>query len=338
MSLQDLSAQLAVDTKNLADLRREARSQSATANKEVARQFEALFLQTVLKAMRDATPQDGMFDSEQTRFFQSMHDQQLAQSLATRGGGFGLAALIEKQLSGQQGVAAENSPPLPLAATTAATTAASPSVRTEKVAPGITPASAASSSIPAAAVNALPQAGMAAGRTEETAGGQGSGQARTRSSAAQDFVERVRPHAFEASRKTGIPAHFMIAQAALETGWGKSEPRLPDGGRSHNLFGIKAGKDWLGPRVEVLTHEVVSGVAQSRRAAFRVYASEAEAFQDYARLLTNSPRYAAVPGTQDAAGFAQKLQQAGYATDPRYAEKLTRLIDGSLLRGGIQSA
>ena len=99
MSLQDFSARLAVDTKNLTDLRREARGNSAVANKEVARQFEALFLQTVLKAMRDATPQDGIFDSDQTRFFQSMHDQQLAQSLATRGGGIGLAALIEKQLS-----------------------------------------------------------------------------------------------------------------------------------------------------------------------------------------------------------------------------------------------
>jgi len=136
MSLQDFSARLAVDTKNLTELRREARGNSASANKEVARQFEALFLQTVLKAMRDATPQDGIFDSDQTRFFQSMHDQQLAQSLATRGGGIGLVALIEKQLSrhlpppeAAARTAAPVADPLPPPATSAASTPNPPSAK-----------------------------------------------------------------------------------------------------------------------------------------------------------------------------------------------------------------
>lgn len=317
MSLQDLSARLAVDAKGLADLRREVRGNSAAANREVARQFEALFMQTVLKAMRDATPQDGIFDSEQTRFFQSMHDQQLVQNLAARGGGIGLAALIEKQLS--RNLAPPMDAGLPVAKAAETTSFPSPA------------ATSAALSAPVA-LSALPGRIGAAEEVSQPAPGRHT----KATGLAQDFVDRVWPHAFEASRQTGIPAHFIIAQAALETGWGKSEPRLPDGSRSHNLFGIKAGRDWEGPTVEAVTREVEGGIEQRQRASFRVYASEAEAFQDYARLMTVRPRYAAVPGTQDAASFARKLQQAGYATDPLYADKLVRIIDGSLLRRRLQ--
>jgi peptidoglycan hydrolase FlgJ len=143
---------------------------------------------------------------------------------------------------------------------------------------------------------------------------------------ARDFVNRVLPDAQVAAREIGIPAGFLIAHAALETGWGRSEPRGADGRPSHNLFGIKAGRNWTGDSVESATTEYVQGLPQRRLERFRAYGSYAESFRDYAGLLTASPRYADVVGAQDPGRFARGLQAAGYATDPAYAAKLQRVI------------
>jgi flagellar protein FlgJ len=124
----------------------------------------------------------------------------------------------------------------------------------------------------------------------------------------------------------------MVAQAALETGWGKSEPRRADGSPSFNLFGIKAGKNWQGAVAESTTTEYVDGVARKQVERFRAYGSYEEAFNDYAQLLVGNPRYAAVLGAQEPAGFARALQAAGYATDPLYAAKLERIIAGNTLK------
>jgi flagellar protein FlgJ len=148
----------------------------------------------------------------------------------------------------------------------------------------------------------------------------------TDSQQAQMFAANIWPYAVSASQTTGIPAQFLVAQAALETGWGKSEPRWADGRPSYNLFGIKAGTQWQGAEVEASTSEFVSGVSEKKVERFRAYSSYAEAFEDYARLLSQSPRYAQVVGSRDANSFAQGLQKAGYATDPAYASKLTRVI------------
>ena len=148
---------------------------------------------------------------------------------------------------------------------------------------------------------------------------------------AAGFVQQHSDAAQVASAATGIPAAFMLAQAALETGWGKREIIGRDGMASHNLFGIKAGTNWNGPTVEVMTTEFIAGRSQKRVQAFRAYASEAESFADYARLMKDSPRYAAVTAAgSDAKGFAQGLQKAGYATDPAYADKLGRVINTAL--------
>ena len=129
----------------------------------------------------------------------------------------------------------------------------------------------------------------------------------------------------------GIAAAFMIGQAAHESGWGRREIRHADGSPSYNLFGIKAGADWKGPVAETLTTEVIAGQAVKTVARFRAYASHAESFADFARLMKNSPRYRQVlEQGQDAAGFATGLQRAGYATDPDYADKLTRIINTTL--------
>jgi flagellar protein FlgJ len=302
MTAAGVANQLAIDVNGLAQTKRLAKEDPRAAMKNAAQQFEAVFLQMVLKSMRDASPAEGMFDSEQSRLYQSMLDQQLAQTLSARGTG-GLAGLIERQLS--RGMNAEQ------------TLSFSPAVAGER-------AGVRGQSEGAAAPPLTPPLSPPGGERENSV-----------PAPAREFVNRLWPHAGEASRATGIPAHFMIAQAALETGWGRAELRFSDGTPTYNLFGIKAGRNWQGAVAEATTTEYVNGVAQKTVERFRAYSSYAEAFRDYASLLTSNPRYAAVLNQQDAAGFARGLQRAGYATDPMYAEKLTRIIGGQALRSGL---
>jgi flagellar protein FlgJ len=142
----------------------------------------------------------------------------------------------------------------------------------------------------------------------------------------QSFVDKFKAPAQAASRATGIPAHHILGQAALESGWGKREIKMPDGSDSHNVFGVKAGKDWSGKVAEVTTTEYHNGVASKQVEKFRAYGSYTEAFQDYANLLSDNPRYSGVLGQADSKVFAQGMQQAGYATDPNYADKLAGVI------------
>lgn len=305
MAITDLSNQFSLDVKGLSDLKRQVHENSPQGIKVAAQQFEALFLQIVLKSMREATPHEGMFDSDQSRMYESLLDQQLSQVLASKGKGTGLAAMIEKQLL-RPNVDPQVLGDLPF--TQPAKPYALPPV----------PAQPLQSRDTGTSVDSLPSVESVP-------------------PASRDFVSRVWPHAYEASRATGIPAHFMVAQAALETGWGKSEPRYSDGRPSHNLFGIKAGKSWSGPVVESVTSEYVDGALQKQVERFRAYTSYADAFRDYAGLLTSNPRYASVVGSQDPAVFARGLQKAGYATDPMYAAKLERIIGGNTLRVSLSS-
>jgi len=142
----------------------------------------------------------------------------------------------------------------------------------------------------------------------------------------EQFVSRMLPAAQRASQASGVPAQLIMAQAALESGWGRREIRKEDGTTSYNLFGIKADKSWKGPVAETTTTEFVDGVAQKTRAAFRAYGSYDEAFSDYAKFLVTNPRYANVRATQDPAEAAHGLQRAGYATDPQYGGKLVRIM------------
>lgn len=287
------------DVNSLTTLKGAARKDDPKALKAAAQQFEALFLNMVLKSMRDATPKEGLFDSDQTRLYESLLDQQLAQVMSAKGS-TGLAAMIEKQLSRGMTTDAEEFEALPLI----------PAAKSYPLKP------TAPSSLPL---------GPAVSESSSVA-------PEASTPAAREFVARVWPQAVEASRTTGVPPQFMVAQAALETGWGKSEPRRADGSPSYNLFGIKAGRSWSGPVVEASTTEYVDGVAQRQVERFRAYGSYAEAFRDYADLLRSNPRYASVLGAQDASSFAQGLAKAGYATDPLYADKLTRIIGGTSLK------
>lgn len=155
--------------------------------------------------------------------------------------------------------------------------------------------------------------------------------------AASQFLVRHAQAAHRTEEVSGIPAHFMLAQAALETGWGQREIRSPEGRNSHNLFGIRAGPMWQGPTVDVWTTEYIEGVPQRMVGRFRAYASYEESFADYARLISSQPRYAEVMrSTGDAAAFSSALQRAGYATGPRYASALKSVIDTTVqLRASV---
>jgi flagellar protein FlgJ len=304
------------DTQSLTALKGDLRKGDAQALKATAQQFEAVFLQMILKSMRAATPQDGIFDSEQTRFYQEMLDSQLSQVMAAKGG-MGLAAVIERQLSRPEAVIGPDAEHgMPLTPPTRFMPLDQPQRRFpltgDKVPP---PLPIESSPVrPALPANAAPASS--------------DGQA-------QSFIQGVWPHATAASRQTGIPPHFLVAHAALESGWGRAEPRFADGRPSHNLFGIKAGSRWQGAVVSAATTEYVNGVAEQRVERFRAYGSYAEAFQDYAQLMAKSPRYAEVVASRDASSFARGLQRAGYATDPLYASKLERIIGGPTLRTAL---
>jgi flagellar protein FlgJ len=146
-------------------------------------------------------------------------------------------------------------------------------------------------------------------------------------SVAQKFQTQMTAHAQEAAQLTGLPAAFILGQAALESGWGRRQIAAADGAPSHNLFGIKAGASWHGKVAETMTTEYVGGVPQKVLQKFRAYDNYGDAFRDYAALLRRSPRYEKVIANgQTLTGFSEGLQKAGYATDPNYAEKLSRVI------------
>lgn len=269
---------LAGDAQSLAALRAQANSDPKAAVREVAKQFEALFMQELMKSMRAATVSAGMLDNEGAKLGTDLLDQQFATQMTGLPGG--LSEAIARQLQRQMGLT-----------------------------PGAIPTVA-----PAPAAPLLPERAT-----------------RIPDKAAAAFVQQHTRSAQAAEAATGIPAAFMIGQAAHESGWGKREIRAADSTPSHNLFGIKAGADWKGPVAETPTTEFVGGRAVKTVAKFRAYASHAEAFADYARLMKNSPRYQQVLAqAQDAGSFASGLQRAGYATDPAYAEKLTRVINMAL--------
>lgn len=292
ISQNDLSGKLALDTKSLSELRQSAKQNSPEALKAAAKQFEALFMNMMLKSMRQASPQDGVFDSEQSRMYTSMLDQQLSQNLATRG--VGLADVLTRQLSSMANQPSDSK--------------ATPAV------PLTNPAEISTIK----KITNQPQAKVGLDSSSQPAH-------------VKDFKLRLTSHAEEASRSTGIPAKFMLGQAALETGWGRREIVAADGTPSHNLFGIKAGSKWKGKVVETATTEFINGVAHKKMEKFRAYDTYADAFRDYGNLLRNNPRYEnAMANAHDATSFAQGLQRAGYATDPKYAEKLTRIIKHSL--------
>ena len=286
----DVSGSLAVSAQSLDKLRMQAKQSPDQALKLVAQQFETVFMNMMLKSMREATPQDGMFDSEQTKMFTGMLDQQLAQNMSSRG--VGLADIMIKQLSRSASTDVTQTSAESVLATPVRTVSAMTVPYSDSFANGIKNSPSQPTPLQ------------------------------------QDFVRRMTPHAVQASQETGVPTHLVMGQAALESGWGRREIRLPDGSTSFNLFGIKAGGNWNGKVAEVVTTEYNNGIASKQVEKFRAYSSYTEAFSDYAHLLRDNPRYAQVlQSGQGSPELAHALQRAGYATDPDYADKLVKVMN-----------
>lgn len=286
----DASGSLAVSAQSLDKLRMQAKQSPDQALKVVAQQFETVFMNMMLKSMREATPQDGMFDSEQTKMFTGMLDQQLVQSMSSRG--VGLADIMIKQLSRPASSDVAQASPEAVLATPARSAGAIPVSYGDSFVNGIRSSSAQSTPLQ------------------------------------QDFVHRMTPYAVQANQETGVPTHLILGQAALESGWGKREIRMSDGSTSFNLFGIKAGGNWNGKVAEVATTEYHNGIASKQVEKFRAYSSYTEAFSDYAHLLRDNPRYSQVlQSGQGSPALAHAIQRAGYATDPDYADKLVKVMN-----------
>lgn len=281
----------------LASLRASARAKDPDAVRKAAQQFEALFTQQLLKSARAANLGDDVLGGGQTEFYQDLFDQQMALHLSS-GKGMGLADVLVRQMIGGQGEAAN---------------ATAPGREFTDYQPVTAIARDLSASRRARIEAASAPAAAAAGD-------------------ARSFVDQILPHAERAARALGVPAEAIVAQAALETGWGRKVPRHADGTPSFNFFGIKADASWDGARVTKSTHEHLGGRMQAVTAAFRSYGSIGEAFDDYARFLQSNPRYAdALRQGADGTGFVQGLQDAGYATDPAYAAKLLKLMGGETI-------
>jgi len=284
---------LVADARALNALKAAAGQRSPQATREVARQLESLFMREMIKSMREATLKAGLLDSDQEQISSDLLDQQLSVAMSGQIGG--LAQAIERQLARSMGTAAEVGQAAQ-AGTPPHLSVPSTFSLPRTLRPGA----------PAQAAGALPaQAG---------------------NSARAQFVARHSAAAAQVARESGIPAAFLLGQAGHETGWGQARMRCADGSDAHNLFGIKAGKGWTGRVAEVLTTEYIGGVPRRVKAKFRAYDSYEASFRDYARLLAHHPRYAHALRQRTPAAWASALQQAGYATDPHYARKLTRAI------------
>ena len=301
------------DFSQFTGLRAEARGQSPEALGKTAKQFEALMLQQMLKSMRAASGGEDVMGSQQTSFYQDMFDQQLASSLAA-GKGIGIAEVLVKQLRMSEGLSSPLSRDAGEGAGERAAVSKGDSARSDR------PLSLA-----------LSPALRGGGDQKNAAVGSAAKDFRPQSP--QEFIETLLPHAEKAAKELGIPARVLVAQAALETGWGRHQIRNADGSPSYNLFGIKANAGWSGDRVTTRTTEFEGGRFEKQSASFRAYGSIAEAFDDYAHFLKSNPRYGDALRHQGSAHhFVGGLQKAGYATDPGYASKILRIADGNRMQ------
>lgn len=315
-------------------LKTQAKTDRRAALEEVARQFEGMFLSQMLKSMRSANEvlsEGNYLNSQESGFYQDMFDSQLSLSM-TRGKGLGLGEALVSQLSRQiPGMDAEGN-----ALAGARRTLAD----YDRSIPALSPR------LPEKVdeVKALAESAMA-DRAEAKVDRSATGETdHTEREAMKDRVEAAMPERFEspehfvrtllplardAAEESGIDPRLMVAQAALETGWGKHMIRGNDGSHSFNLFGIKADTRWQGDSVNIATSEFREGVKLQERADFRRYPDYRESFRDYVAFLQDNPRYRDVWEVADQPGvFAERLQQAGYATDPAYGRKIRSIMEG----------
>ncbi len=337
------SASLYTDFQGVAELKAKARTDAKGSLDQVAKQFESLFTQMMLKSMRQAKLADGLMDNDQTKFYQDMYDQQLAVHLS-EGKGIGLADVIKRQLGGE---AANDSKPVssfseyrkevismlerssnmpvfmqdgkPIIALGNDQMVAGNRINIQLSIPEV-------SQKPKPLINPQPESQLQPVATTDP-----------KKWSKDDFVQQLWPWAREAAEKLGVAPAALLAQAALETGWGRHIMPSGKGGSAFNLFGIKTGRRWDGESVNIGTLEFEQGVAVRKKDRFRAYESFGDSFNDYVGFLKSNPRYSkALESTADSKAFFRELQKAGYATDPRYAAKLTTVLESRDMQQALQ--
>jgi flagellar protein FlgJ len=362
------------DLNRLSSLKVGDRDSEANLRK-VAQEFESLFLGEMLKSMRsanDVLAKDNPLNTETTKQYQSMYDQQLSVTLSKEGGGIGLQDVLMRQLSKTKGVAraganpfahADNSLNKPLGASRDASADAKaatgtgshndmallnqrrlslPSKLADRLVAGIVPSAAAEAgaatgskhliNVPASApVNSIANTVRSGAAVEGSSLAKSVAQpplapAKRAFGSSDEFIATMLPMAEKAAARIGVDPKVLVAQAALETGWGKSIMRADDGSSSHNLFGIKATGNWKGDNARAITSEFRNGQMVKETADFRSYGSYEDSFHDLVSLLQNNDRYQGVVKAADnPEQFVKELQKAGYATDPNYASKISSI-------------
>jgi len=296
-------AQVYTDFSGLAALKARAREDQDAALDQVSRQFESLFLQMMLKSMRDASIGGGLMDSKQSEFYRDMYDKQLAMDMA-QDHGIGLADVIKQQLGGS--ISAAHS--------------------------GLSPEDYVGMPIHVSPVTGAEAGAKSANKVS------GDDLSVRLDGSPESFLGQLWPAAEKAAAKLDLAPEALLAQAALETGWGRHVMQHRQGDSSHNLFGIKADSHWQGDKVQVSTLEYRDGVALKTRANFRAYDSFEKSFSDYVDFVQHNPRYrAALSKTADPDAYFSALQEAGYATDPAYADKIKRILHSEPMQRARQS-
>ena len=315
------------------------RENTPEAMRQVAQQFESVFLGIVLKAMRDSNAvfsEGNYLQSNEMEFHQENFDNQLSLHMS-EGQGLGLADVLFEQMMGQYGMERPDGtgpsprrewpveqPRIVREGMALAENARRPAVQVPRAAAENAavsqaqgaPATAVTAAIPAVA-DTLPTRSIGSGRLHSP----------------RDFVHSLYPIAEEVAGELGMDPRVLLAQSALETGWGRKLISRADGSSSHNLFGIKADARWDGERATVSTVEYRDGVARLEKANFRSYDSFEESFRDYVKFLQENPRYQqALSASHNSETFAQRLQEAGYATDPIYAKKISRVMNSKTMQ------
>ena len=313
------AAPAATDLTGLEQLRQRAAHADPGALKEAAAQFDAVFIGMMLKSARAASLGKGIFDSQASGQYLELMDDQVALELARKGGlGFGKLLLEQVTPRGAEQANAlgdDNSPYTSSAQTVANFAARLPALlRALSSGDTVGPLGGDDDTTATVATEAVPPG-----------------------DAAEHFVRRYMPDATAAARTLGIDPRLLLAQAALETGWGASTPQHPDGRSANNLFGMKAGDGWQGGRVAHWTMEHLGGVTARKREVFRAYDRAADSFADYVDLIGGSPRYAkALERSSDPEAYARAISEAGYATDPDYADKLLSIYRGERLGDAVR--
>ncbi|VAW70975.1 Flagellar protein FlgJ [peptidoglycan hydrolase] [hydrothermal vent metagenome] len=310
------------DFQALGALKKGARENSPEAIKQVAQQFESLFVQMMLKSMRDTVPENELFGSNGEKMYQEMYDKQLSQHISN-GRGMGLAKVIERQLGGVD----------------SAEIRADKSVKNYFETAREFPQTMAGKTHMDNAVIVSKLQRSTASLSHNKLNNNNNVQLESEKenlNKQASFINKILPYALRASEKLGVDAGVLIAQSALETGWGQYLPAKANGLSGNNFFGLKADQRWQGEKIEIATLEYRHGVMQQEKAEFRAYDSASQAFEDYTDFIFSNPRYQqALEVAYDAEAYARELQKAGYATDPDYASKINRIRNDKTLQARL---